>query len=218
MSRRPSLPGAAELFRSTGGTGEAPAPAPAPPPAAAPEGRRSSERLARLGVPREEEPAASGEGTERPGERGASVRALSPAGTAAAGSKASAAPAEELSDLDGPAADYRGGLRAPAQYDDDLAEPAPRRSTGRIRQTRRQSLRTAAERLPSGRERHEEKITVYCSAEELFELERARLSLRGDHGLVVDRGRIVREAVAVVLADLDAKGDSSILVRRLRES
>jgi hypothetical protein len=36
--------------------------------------------------------------------------------------------------------------------------------------------------------------------------------------MVVDRGRIVREAVAVVLADLDAKGESSILVRRLRES
>ena len=47
---------------------------------------------------------------------------------------------------------------------------------------------------------------------------RGRLALRGDHGLVVDRGRIVREAVAVVLADLDAKGESSILVRRLRES
>ena len=31
--------------------------------------------------------------------------------------------------------------------------------------------------------------------------------LRGDHGLAVDRGRIVREAVAVVLADLEAKGD-----------
>jgi len=36
------------------------------------------------------------------------------------------------------------------------------------------------------------------------------------HGLAVDRGRIVREAVAVVLADLEAKGADSILVRRLR--
>jgi hypothetical protein len=48
-------------------------------------------------------------------------------------------------------------------------------------------------------------------------LEAARLTLRGTHGLAVDRGRIVREAVAVVLADLDAKGEDSILVRRLRE-
>jgi hypothetical protein len=69
---------------------------------------------------------------------------------------------------------------------------------------------------PTGRERHDEKITVYCSPEELLQLERARLTLRGSHGLAVDRGRIVREAVAVVLADLEAKGEASILVRRLR--
>ena len=76
--------------------------------------------------------------------------------------------------------------------------------------------RSSGERRPSGRERHEEKITVYCSPDELFELEQARLTLRGEHGMAVDRGRIVREAVAVVLADLEAKGESSILVRRLR--
>jgi hypothetical protein len=69
--------------------------------------------------------------------------------------------------------------------------------------------------LPSGRERHDEKITVYCSAEELYGLETARLSLRGEYGLAVDRGRIVREALAVVLADLQAKGEASVLVRRL---
>jgi hypothetical protein len=69
---------------------------------------------------------------------------------------------------------------------------------------------------PTGRERHDEKITVYCSPEELLQIEHARLDLRGSHGLAVDRGRIVREAIAVVLADLEAKGDASILVRRLR--
>ncbi|AOR35169.1 hypothetical protein BFF78_32575 [Streptomyces fodineus] len=74
----------------------------------------------------------------------------------------------------------------------------------------------AAARRPSGRERHDEKITVYVSAEELMDLEHARLVLRGEHGLAVDRGRIVREAVAVVLADLESRGDASILVRRLR--
>lgn len=76
--------------------------------------------------------------------------------------------------------------------------------------------RTHGDRRPSGRERHDEKITVYVSAEELIDLEQARLTLRGEHGMAVDRGRIVREALAVVLADLDAKGDASILVRRLR--
>lgn len=71
-------------------------------------------------------------------------------------------------------------------------------------------------RRPSGRERHDEKITVYVSAEELMDLEQARLALRGEHGMGVDRGRIVREAVAVVLADLESRGEASILVRRLR--
>jgi hypothetical protein len=72
------------------------------------------------------------------------------------------------------------------------------------------------ERRPTGRERHDEKITVYVSNEELIDLEHARIVLRGEHGLAVDRGRIVREAVAVVLADFEANGESSILVRRLR--
>jgi hypothetical protein len=99
----------------------------------------------------------------------------------------------------------------PIRDADDLpARPRAVRSTRRVRST--------ADRNPSGRERHEEKITVYCSPEELLDLETARLHLRGDHGIAIDRGRIVREAVAVIIADFEAKGDASILVRRLRES
>jgi hypothetical protein len=56
------------------------------------------------------------------------------------------------------------------------------------------------------------------SPDELIDLERARLALRQDHGMVVDRGRIVREAIALVLAELEVKGDSSTLVRRLRDA
>jgi hypothetical protein len=82
--------------------------------------------------------------------------------------------------------------------------------------TVRRRPRPLAERRPTGRERHDEKITVYCSAEELIDIERARLTLRGEYGLAADRGRIVREALAVVLADLEAKGEQSVLVRRLR--
>jgi hypothetical protein len=83
---------------------------------------------------------------------------------------------------------------------------------------RRTSRRRVAniDRSPSGRERHEEKITVYLSPEELFDLDQARLLLRGDLGLAADRGRIVRESIAVIIADLEAKGDASILARRLR--
>lgn len=71
-------------------------------------------------------------------------------------------------------------------------------------------------RAGSGRHRHDAKITVYVSDTELVELEQARLTVRADHGLVVDRGRIVREAVAVILADLAARGADSVLVRRLQ--
>jgi hypothetical protein len=72
------------------------------------------------------------------------------------------------------------------------------------------------DRVPSGRERHDEKITVYLSPDELFDLEQARLLLRGDLGLAVDRGRIVRESLAIIIADLESKGDQSIIARRLR--
>ena len=72
-------------------------------------------------------------------------------------------------------------------------------------------------RKPSGRVRHDEKMTVYVTSDELLDLEHARLSLRRVQGLAVDRGRLVREAVALVLADYEAHGDESVLVRRLTE-
>ena len=48
---------------------------------------------------------------------------------------------------------------------------------------------TQPQRPASGREGHSQKITVYLSASELLELERARLALR-TYGIAVDRGRI----------------------------
>lgn len=152
MTRRTQLPGADELFRSTGNGGSA---------------------------------AAVPAGPQEP-ERGRADQLL-------------AEPSTER-DQSGP---EQGGAVDP---------PAGVRVTG----ARRRAARDSADRRPSGRERHDEKITVYVSAEELLDLEHARLTLRGDHGLAVDRGRIVREALAFVLADLDTKGESSILVRRLR--
>jgi hypothetical protein len=73
------------------------------------------------------------------------------------------------------------------------------------------------ERQATGRESHSQKITVYLSGAELIDLERARLALRAN-GISVDRGRIVREALAVLLADLDTAGDDSLVARRLRSS
>ncbi|WP_033441657.1 hypothetical protein [Saccharothrix sp. NRRL B-16314] len=75
----------------------------------------------------------------------------------------------------------------------------------------------STQRRGTGRQKHSTKITVYVSDEELLALEHARLALRGEHGLAVDRGRVVREAIAIVLDDLEGHGDDSLLVRRLRE-
>jgi hypothetical protein len=74
-----------------------------------------------------------------------------------------------------------------------------------------------ARRRPSGRVRHDEKITIYVTADELLDIEHARLELRRHEGLAVDRGRLVREAVAMVLADLEEHGRDSMLVQRLTE-
>lgn len=84
-----------------------------------------------------------------------------------------------------------------------------------VRQTPRRRV-NAFDRSPSGREKHDEKITVYLSPDELYDLDQARLALRGDLGLAVDRGRIVRESLSIIIADLESKGDQSIIARRLR--
>jgi len=75
----------------------------------------------------------------------------------------------------------------------------------------------SAKKGTSGRVRHDEKMTVYVTADELLDIEHARLSLRRA-GLTVDRGRLVREAIAIALADLDANGDDSVLVHRLTQA
>ncbi|MEO7587564.1 MAG: cobyrinic acid a,c-diamide synthase [Arachnia sp.] len=68
----------------------------------------------------------------------------------------------------------------------------------------------------SGRIRHDQKITVYFSSEELFALEDATLECKRRHGLKVDRGRLVRSAVALALADLAEHGPDSDVVAALR--
>ena len=73
----------------------------------------------------------------------------------------------------------------------------------------------AGAKNPSGRVRHDEKMTVYVTSDELLDIEHARLTLRREHGLAVDRGRLVREALALVLADLETQGADSALVQRL---
>ena len=168
MPRRVSLPGAAELFRTT---------------PAAPH------------LTDQHHPSA----------------AASPASPAVA-------PSESLDDAasDGQGDSQVNGVnRQGTRPDDGIAEQdsppeSPRPAAERDR---------AAKAAPrgSGRVRHDEKITVYVSNDELLDLERARLQLRADHGMAVDRGRIVREALALAIGDLGERGADSDLVRRLSQ-
>ncbi|MGY1714911.1 hypothetical protein [Geodermatophilus nigrescens] len=167
MTRRPVLPGAAELFRRTD-----------TPPAAEvtelPNLASATASPALRSTRRRPEPEPEAE-VEQP----AAPLTLVPGG----------APADPLA-----------AYRAPAT----LPAPGAR--------TRGKAARAAG----AGRTRHDEKITVYISAEDLLALESARLSLRAEHGVAADRGRIVREAISVLLADLADNGEDSVLVRRLK--
>ncbi len=105
--------------------------------------------------------------------------------------------------------------------------PAPRRSEDeRVAQAVRpvEDLPVSTPTTPSapavgtGRVRHDEKITVYVSREELLALEQARLRLRGELGLAVDRGRLVRAAIAYALSDLESAGEDGEMIRRLTAS
>ncbi|WP_432014211.1 hypothetical protein [Streptomyces cucumeris] len=196
MSRRVSLPGADELFRTTGGMGlQSSAPA---------SGRRQANgEAARVPAPAAE-PDTAAEPHEDAAYEGGRRPEDEQSGAAEHTGREAVAAAQDAAERR-PAAAGRPKARQAA----GAAGPAEQGGAARRRSR-------AANRRPSGRERHDEKITVYVSAEELMDLEHARLVLRGEHGLAVDRGRIVREAVAVVLADLESRGDASILVRRLR--
>jgi hypothetical protein len=100
----------------------------------------------------------------------------------------------------------------------DTEQPAPEQRPRRVRAVADEvetETQEAGLKRPSGRVRHDEKMTVYVTSDELLDIEHARLTLRREHGLAVDRGRLVREAVALVLADLEAQGADSRLVQRL---
>ncbi|MDT0445665.1 hypothetical protein [Streptomyces johnsoniae] len=187
-----SLPAADELFRSTGGAAVQPS---SPPENAG--GTAESPSAPRVPSPSPGEQAPGGE-------EGEGTRQQEPktAGRTPGAGREAAVPGQPKREPAG--RQTPSGAGKSARANSTGAAPANERRRGR------------SPRRPSGRERHDEKITVYVSAEELMDLEHARLVLRGEHGLAVDRGRIVREAVAVVLADLESRGDASILVRRLR--
>ena len=100
---------------------------------------------------------------------------------------------------------------------DDLFRKTGEQSRVRAVPDAPQEAAESVPKRPSGRVRHDEKMTVYVTSDELLDLEHARLLLRRDHGLAIDRGRLVREAVSLVLAEFEEKGHDSALVQRLFE-
>jgi hypothetical protein len=80
-----------------------------------------------------------------------------------------------------------------------------------------QGKEKASRPVASGRIRHDQKITVYFSSEELFALEDATLELKRRHGINLDRGRLVRTAVALALLDLAENGADSAVVAELNQ-
>ena len=115
----------------------------------------------------------------------------------------------DLADLAGAADAARQADPGPGPQPPPLAEVKPPR--------RRPVRAEAGEVGHTGRVRHDEKITVYVSSEELLALEHLRLDLRAEHGLAVDRGRIVRAAIASALASVVEEGADADVVRRLAQ-
>jgi hypothetical protein len=106
------------------------------------------------------------------------------------------------------ASELFGGASANGSEGSAAADPSVRPRSGRHAK--------AEDRRSSGRVKHDTKITVYVTEEELLGLEQARLALRAEHSVAADRGRIVREAIDVVLADFVERGAESVLVQRLK--
>ncbi|SFD67550.1 hypothetical protein [Streptomyces aidingensis] len=201
MPRRVSLPAADELFRTTGGAAVQPS---TPHEHAADASQEEAAAARQQGPAPGGDQAAGGDPEDGPRPHTSGTAEAAPASSG--NSREPSVPGQSKR---GPAAGARAGGAKGRAAAAGQQQAAAQRAGGRAGRMARR---------PSGRERHDEKITVYVSAEELMDLEQARLVLRGEHGLAVDRGRIVREAVAVVLADLESRGEASILVRRLRAS
>ncbi len=98
---------------------------------------------------------------------------------------------------------------APAERDDK----SPRHQGEKSTNLQVAEATEAARKAP----RHETKVTFYCTNADLTALDQTRLTLRAEHGVGADRGKVVRTALSYVLEDFEARGEDSILLRRLRE-
>ena len=93
---------------------------------------------------------------------------------------------------------------------------APAKATAAPKEDKSTKLQVAG--APSAERRapkHDEKVTFYCTSEDLTALEAARLKLRSEHGTSADRGRIIRAALHYILEDFEARDEDSVLLREL---
>ena len=116
-----------------------------------------------------------------------------------------------------PGADELFRRTSPEKAAETRKAPAPApQPVAKVDKSTKPQIATVSE-VPRKAPKHDEKITFYCTAEDLMELEKTRLSLRSQHGVAADRGKIVRAALAYVLEDFEARAEDSILLRRLSE-
>jgi hypothetical protein len=115
-----------------------------------------------------------------------------------------------------PGADELFRRTSPAETKAESRKAAPAQAAPKVNKSTKPQIASVTE-VPSKAPKHDEKITFYCTAEDLVALEQARLALRSQHGVAADRGKIVRAAVAYVLEDFEARAEDSILLRRLSE-
>jgi hypothetical protein len=97
------------------------------------------------------------------------------------------------------------------------SEAPPSTRSEQLAESTNLQVAEATPEAPRRGPKHQEKVTFYCTGEDLVAMEKARLRLRSEHGVAADRGRIVRAALAYVLEDFDARGEDSILLRRLSQ-
>jgi hypothetical protein len=107
----------------------------------------------------------------------------------------------------------RSGERSEAPKESHQVDKSPKLQVATPAEEAEAATETEAKKAP----RHEEKVTFYCTSADLMALERARLTLRADHGIAADRGRIVRASLAYILEDFEARGEDSLLLRKLGE-
>lgn len=78
-------------------------------------------------------------------------------------------------------------------------------------------VKTATPAAPAvPEEAYDQRATFYFSGQQLMDLEVLMLKLRTQYRLKIGKSEIVRAAFDALMADFDAKGDDSIIVKRYK--